>query len=252
MSFPSSPFNGQVATINGINYSYNSTDGTWAPVTSGSVGSSLIAAGGTLTSLTISGAFVATLSTAAQPNITSVGTLTNLAVTGTVTGGSLNGPLNGPFNGTIGATTANTAVITQAQITSLGVGTAASGTTGELRCTNQIVAFYSDKRLKTVMGKIENALDKIDQLDGIFYTQNELAESFGYNDYSTQVGVIAQDVQSVLPEVVKPAPFDIAEDGTSISGEEYLTVQYEKLVPLLIEAVKELRRELNSIKQKDQ
>ena len=252
MAFPTGQANGAVTTVNGIIYVYNSTDGTWAPVTSGSVGSGLIAAGGTLASLTVSGAFTATLSTAAQPNITSVGTLSSLNVSGAVNAGTVNGALGGPFNGTIGATTANTAVITTAQITSLGVGTGASGTTGELRCTNQIVAFYSDKRLKTVMGKIENALDKIDQLDGIFYTQNELAESFGYNDYSTQVGVIAQDVQSVLPEVVKPAPFDIAEDGTSISGEEYLTVQYEKLVPLLIEAVKELRRELNSIKQKDQ
>jgi hypothetical protein len=252
MAFPTGQANGAVTTVNGIIYVYNSTDGTWAPVTSGSVGSGLIAAGGTLASLTVAGAFTATLSTAAQPNITSVGTLSSLTVSGAVNAGTVNGALGGPFNGTIGATTANTAVITTAQITSLGVGTGASGTTGELRCTNQIVAFYSDRRLKTVTGKIEDALDKVDKLTGVFYTQNKLAESFGYNDYSSQVGVIAQEVKEVLPEIVKSAPFDIAEDGTSISGEEYLTVQYEKLVPLLIEAVKELRRELNSIKQKDQ
>ena len=249
MAFPSSPANGAVSTVNGVVYSYNSTDGTWAPVTGGSVGSNLIAAGGTLSSLTVSGAFTATLSTAAQPNITSVGTLSSLVVSGTVNAGTVNGALGGPFNGTIGATTANTAVITNAQITSLGVGTGASGTTGEIRATNQIVAYYSDKRLKNITGKIDNALDKVDQLSGVYYTQNALAESFGYNDYSSQVGVIAQEVKSVLPEIVKPAPFDIAEDGSSKSGEEYLTVQYEKLVPLLVEAIKELRRELNSIKK---
>lgn len=73
-----------------------------------------------------------------------------------------------------------------AYTTSLGVGTAASGTTGEIRATNYITAFYSDKRLKTEIGKIENALDKIDQLCGVIYTQNELAESFGYNNYEEQ------------------------------------------------------------------
>jgi hypothetical protein len=60
--------------------------------------------------------------------------------------------------------------------------------------------------------------------------------------------VFAQDVQQVQPEAVKPAPFDIAEDGTSSSGENYLTVQYEKLIPLLIEAIKELRAEVNQLK----
>lgn len=134
------------------------------------------------------------------------------------------------------------------QVASLGVGTAASGTTGEIRATNYITAFYSDKRLKNEIGRIENALDKVDQLTGILYTQNELAESFGYNNYEVQVGLRAQDVQIAQPEAVKPAPFDIAEDGSSKSGENYLTVQYEKLVPLLVEAIKELRVELNTLK----
>jgi hypothetical protein len=134
------------------------------------------------------------------------------------------------------------------QVQSLGIGTAASGITGEIRATNAITAFYSDKRLKTNFKTIENPLDKVDQLTGLMYTQNALAEQFGYNDYSQQVGVFAQDVQQVQPEAVKPAPFDIAEDGTSSSGENYLTVQYEKLIPLLIEAIKELRAEVNQLK----
>ena len=134
------------------------------------------------------------------------------------------------------------------QLSSLGVGTAASGSAGEIRATSYITAFYSDKRLKTEIGRIENALDKVDQLTGVLYTQNKLAESFGYNNYEPQVGLYAQDVQQAQPEAVKPAPFDIAEDGSSKSGDNYLTVQYEKLVPLLVEAIKELRVELNQLK----
>jgi hypothetical protein len=136
------------------------------------------------------------------------------------------------------------------QLTSLGVGTAASGVAGEIRATNDITAFYSDKRLKQDIQTIENALDKIDVLSGVYYTQNKLAEEYGYTNYNRQVGVLAQEVQSVLPEAVKPAPFDIAEDGSSKSGENYLTVQYEKLIPLLIQAIKELKEEVQTLKQR--
>lgn len=138
--------------------------------------------------------------------------------------------------------------------TSLGVGTAASGTTGEGRFTNAITAYYSDERLKTKINTIENALDKIDQLTGFLYIENDLARSFGFNNPNRQVALSAQDVNRVQPEAVKPAPFDIAqnEDGTeySKSGENYLTVDYEKLIPLLVEGIKELRKEINQLKGK--
>jgi hypothetical protein len=54
-----------------------------------------------------------------------------------------------------------------------------------------------------------------------------------------EVGVSAQEVQQVLPEIVAPAPID----------DQYLTVRYERLTPLLIEAIKELRQEINEIKR---
>lgn len=120
--------------------------------------------------------------------------------------------------------------------------------TGNITATGSITAFFSDERLKTNIQPIDNALDKVDQLAGVTYTQNTLAEKFGYNDYNLQVGLLAQQVQEVLPEAIKPAPFDTAPDGTSISGENYLTVQYEKLIPLLVEAIKELRAEVNELK----
>jgi hypothetical protein len=138
------------------------------------------------------------------------------------------------------------------QTTSLGVGTAASGTTGEIRATNQITAYYSDMRLKTKIANIENALDKVNELCGFIYVENETAKNLGFDNTQEQVALSAQAVQKVQPQAVKPAPFDIGqnEDGTeySISGENYLTVQYELLIPLLVEAIKELKGEVDKIK----
>jgi len=121
------------------------------------------------------------------------------------------------------------------QFNSIGAGTAGSGTTGEIRATNDVVAYYSDDRLKIKKGNIENALDKVMTLNGFHYTANELAERLGY-EVKPEVGVSAQEVQKILPEIVVPAPID----------ENYLTVHYHKLVPLLIESIKELKQELDT------
>ena len=125
------------------------------------------------------------------------------------------------------------------QFNSLGVGVAASGTTGEIRATGDITAGYSDDRLKDKLGNIDNALDKVTQLNGFYYRPNETAQDLGFEN-KLQVGVSAQEVFNVLPEVVKQAPIDPI----------YLTVDYEKLVPLLIEAIKELKAEIDQLKGK--
>lgn len=132
------------------------------------------------------------------------------------------------------------------QIVSLGIGTAASGTAGEIRAANAITSYYSDERLKTKVSDIENALDKVMQLSGFLYVENEKAKELGFNNTKTQLALSAQDVQRVLPEAVQPAPFDTNPDGSSISGENYLTVQYEKIVPLLVEAIKELKNQIDA------
>jgi hypothetical protein len=124
--------------------------------------------------------------------------------------------------------------------TSLGVGTAASGTAGEIRATNNVTAFFSDERLKTKTGDIENALDKVCQIETMLYHANEVAVSLGYDASIQEVGVTAQSVQKVQPEIVVPAPID----------DRYLTVRYEKLVPLLIEAIKELKAQVAELKAK--
>ncbi len=120
--------------------------------------------------------------------------------------------------------------------------------------TGDIIAYYSDERLKTKKGYITNALDKVAKLNGFYYKNNDLAKSFGYNSDDVQLGLSAQEVQTVLPEIVTRAPFDreILEDGTEISksGENYLTVNYSKLVPLLIEAIKEQQLQINDLLSK--
>jgi len=140
------------------------------------------------------------------------------------------------------------------QINSLGVGTAASSTAGEIRAIDAITAFYSDERLKENILIIDNALDKVMSLRGVSFNSNSEAEKYGYKNKSTQIGVIAQDVQKVLPEIIKPAPFDIGVDAKgeeySISGNNYMTVQYDKLVPLLIEAIKEQQIQIEDLKNK--
>jgi hypothetical protein len=150
--------------------------------------------------------------------------------------------------------TGSVVLATSPQISSLGVGTAASGTAGEIRATNAITSFYSDERLKTDITEISGALDKVMQLRGVTFRANELAESFGYANNKEQVGVIAQDVEKVLPQIVVPAPFDIMQlqEGVEISrsGENYKTVHYEKLVPLLIQAIKEQQIMIEELQQK--
>jgi hypothetical protein len=130
------------------------------------------------------------------------------------------------------------------------VGTTAASGAGAIFATGNITAYYSDARLKTVSGKIENALDKVAKLSGVYYTNNDTAKSFGYDSDEVQVGVIAQEVEAVLPQIVKAAPFDLDENNNSKSGENYKTVQYDKLVPLLIEAINELQAKVKALESK--
>jgi len=126
-----------------------------------------------------------------------------------------------------------------AQLNSLGVGTAADGTTGDIVATGLITSYYSDERLKTNLGIITDALEKVKSLSGFYYEANQTAQELGYTT-EKQVGVSAQEVQKVLPEIVSPAPID----------NKYLTVHYERLVPLLIEAIKEQQKQIDALMQK--
>jgi hypothetical protein len=111
---------------------------------------------------------------------------------------------------------------------------------GAINATGEITAYYSDARLKTNVIPITNAINLVSNINGVYYNANQLAaDLIGEDVTKHRVGVIAQDVDAIMPEVVRPAPFDLNLDGTSKSGEHYITVQYERLVPLLVEAIKE-------------
>ena len=119
-----------------------------------------------------------------------------------------------------------------------GVSSTGVAVTGAITATGNITAYYSDDRLKTKLGNIENALDKVCSLDGFYYEANKTAQALGYKPVR-EVGLSAQSVQKVLPEVIAPAPID----------PQYLTMHYERVVPLLVEAIKELRAEISALKK---
>ena len=119
------------------------------------------------------------------------------------------------------------------------VGTTSDPGAGAIYATGNITAYFSDDRLKTRLGNIENALDKVSALNGFYYEPNETAQALGYK-VRREVGVSAQDVQAILPEIVSPAPID----------EQYLTIDYERIVPLLIEAIKELNAKIAVLEAK--
>jgi len=155
----------------------------------------------------------------------------NQTIAGTKTFSST---ITGSVNGSAATFTSTTQ---NSQFNSIGVGTAGSGTAGEIRATNEITAYYSDDNLKTRLGTIHNALDKLCSLTGFYYQANETAQALGYK-VKREVGVSAQEVQKVMPEVVVPAPID----------DKYLTIHYERLIPLLIESIKELKNEVDVLK----
>lgn len=108
--------------------------------------------------------------------------------------------------------------------------------TGAFRAGGDITAYFtSDERLKTNVQIIENALDKVISLDGITFNWNQHAVD--KDPTVREAGVLAGQVESILPEVV------------TTRADGYKAVNYEKLVPLLIEAIKELKDEIDQLKK---
>lgn len=112
---------------------------------------------------------------------------------------------------------------------------------GDIAATGNITAYAaSDERLKENIETIESALDKLDKINGVYFDWKDsyITEKGGDDGYFIRkhdVGVIAQEVEGVLKEVVATR-----EDG-------YKAVRYEKIVPLLIQAIKELREEVKKL-----
>jgi hypothetical protein len=159
----------------------------------------------------------------------------------------------------------SSALMTISKAGNVGIGTSPGATykldingetivRGSLRATGDLISSFSDIRLKEKIGVIENAVDKMMKIDTFKYKPNSLA--IGLNNFDKEkvnLGVSAQDIQNVFPELVSLAPFDTSNmengDVISKSGSNYLTVSYERMVPWLIECIKELKKENEFIKK---
>jgi hypothetical protein len=154
----------------------------------------------------------------------------SLSVTGAIGGGAISGSSLDVGTGSIkgGAITGS----------SLSVSGNIKG--DSITSDNDITAFASDIRLKTNIEPIRNALDKVCTLNGFTYNFNDIGKELGFDASIRHAGVSAQEVQAILPEVIAPAPV----------SDEYITVKYEKLTALLIEAIKELSEKVDELQQK--
>ena len=110
---------------------------------------------------------------------------------------------------------------------------------GTIGATGNIYSSTSDIRLKDIVRPIINAVDIIKSIETFYYRNNKLALSLGLKDTELQVGISAQSALVNMPEVTAPAPLD----------PKYLTVMYERIVPFLIEAVKDQQKNIESLQE---
>jgi hypothetical protein len=127
------------------------------------------------------------------------------------------------------------------QLISVGVGTTSTGVTGELRATNEITAYFgSDARLKENVKLIDDPITLINQIRGVYFdwTDEHINRRGGEDGYFVRkhdIGVIAQEIEAVLPEIVATR-----DDG-------FKAVRYEKIVPLLIESIKAQQKQITQL-----
>jgi hypothetical protein len=218
------------------------------PVANGGTGSATAAfSGANVTSLNASAVSSGTLDNARTTAASANGASTIVArdASGNFAGAVITGTtINATtFNGSgSGITALGTG--TSYQVGSLGIGTAASGTTGEIRATNNITAYYSsDAKFKENVRVIDDATAKVAAIGGKYFdwTDAYIAEHGGEDGYFIQkadFGVIAQDVQAVFPQAIRTRP-----DGS-------LAVDYEKLSALAFAAIAELVKRIEVLEAK--
>lgn len=127
---------------------------------------------------------------------------------------------------------------------------------GDIASGNDVISNASDARLKQNIRTIADPLHKLSQIRGVYYDWKPEVTTLGFVplEMNNQMGCIAQEVRAVIPEICHPAPFDtiydpLTKQRKSKSGQNYLTLQYEKLVPLLIESTKSLYSRVVSLEQ---
>jgi hypothetical protein len=109
--------------------------------------------------------------------------------------------------------------------------------TGDVTATGNITAYFSDERLKDVSGPLAFCLDDINTWRPVRYTAKEWTP---FDSSKPEIGLLAQDIEKTHPEAVHPAPFD----------NNYLTLQYERLVPVLVGAIQEMSQKMEAMERR--
>jgi hypothetical protein len=125
---------------------------------------------------------------------------------------------------------------------------------GNIIASGSITHSYSDERLKNFTSNITDSLKIINNLNGYYYEPNEKALEYGFKKEKL-IGLSAQEVNKFIPEIIKIAPFDTMKnsegDNISKSGENYLTICYERMSAVFVEAIKELTKEIKELKNEN-
>lgn len=124
---------------------------------------------------------------------------------------------------------------------------------GDLSLRGNITAYgFSDIRLKDIVEYIENPIDKIKNIETFWYKPNNLAKHYGFDSSKKELGLSAQSVQNVMPDLADIAFFDKddSDPNKSKSGENYLTVNYIRLIPLLVESIKKQQEIIENLKSR--
>lgn len=125
-----------------------------------------------------------------------------------------------------------------------------NASTGSYVGTGNVTAYASDRRLKTNIKPIENALDKLNKINGVTYDWvDDITTEYGFHPQCMhEHGVVAQEIAEVLPDAVVTAPFNGSYTEKCGTDHDFKTVHKEKIIPLLIEAIKELQQEVKELK----
>ena len=230
------PGTGSTTTVTEVLLKGASVTGNAATATALQTARAIAVAGDVVGTANFDGTAGISISTTIQANSVALGTDTPGNYVASLVAGTGVTLSNNSGEGATPTVAIGQAVATSSDVRfdSFGVGTAASGTTGEIRATNNITAYYSsDARLKENINYIDDALGKVAKIQGVEFDWKEdyIAKAGGEDGYFVRkhdVGLIAQQVENVLPELVANR-----DDG-------FKAMKYDRVVALLVNAIHEL------------
>jgi hypothetical protein len=163
------------------------------------------------------------------------------------------------FNFTGTPTVSNSAILKLSDLGSLSANIVTTGniTANNAYITTNVYAGYSDDRLKTDKYPLSDVLRVLPNLSTFnYYPNTSFCRNLGIETKNErEIGMSAQEVSMYFPEVVCPAPCDVTED--ELSGETYsrtglnlLTIRYERLVPVLFQAIRELNEKIERLEKR--